>query len=107
MRLLIIVATLIFSLSPALAEKAISKGGQAGFRTPKAPPQAAAAASDLIDINSANQDVLRSLPGIGDAYSQKIIKGRPYRAKTELVQKNILPEATYNKIKDQIIAKQK
>jgi competence protein ComEA len=59
-----------------------------------------------IDINSATKQELMTLPGIGDAYSQKIIAGRPYRAKNELVQKNIIPQATYDKIADQIIAKQ-
>ena len=63
-------------------------------------------ASNPIDINSATKQELMTLPGIGDAYSQKIISGRPYRAKNELVQKNILPQATYDKISDQIIAKQ-
>jgi competence protein ComEA len=60
----------------------------------------------LIDINSASKGELMTLPGIGDAYSQKIIAGRPYRAKNELVQKNIIPQATYDKVADQIIAKQ-
>jgi competence protein ComEA len=63
-------------------------------------------AQDLIDINTATQAQLKSLPGIGDAYSQKIIAGRPYTRKDELVQKHIIPQATYNKIAPMIIAKQ-
>jgi len=59
-----------------------------------------------LDINSATLDQLKALPGIGDAYSQKIVAGRPYRAKNQLVQKKIIPESVYDKIKDMIVAKQ-
>lgn len=61
---------------------------------------------NLIDINSASKEQLMSIPGIGDAYSKKIIDGRPYKNKSQLKSKNIIPAATYDKIKDMIIAKQ-
>ncbi|MBU3886937.1 helix-hairpin-helix domain-containing protein [Methylosinus sporium] len=75
----------------------------------KEPPakEAAPKPAELLDINSATKEELDALPGIGEARSVAIIKGRPYKGKDELYQKNILPKGVYEKIKDKIIAKQK
>ncbi|HEY7211233.1 MAG TPA: helix-hairpin-helix domain-containing protein [Bryobacteraceae bacterium] len=89
----------VIALPLALAQSTAAK--KAG-----AQPAAAATKADLIDINSATADQLEALPGIGTALAQKIMAGRPYHAKTDLDSKKIIPHATYEKIKGQIIARQ-
>ncbi|MBV9340227.1 MAG: helix-hairpin-helix domain-containing protein [Acidobacteria bacterium] len=64
----------------------------------------AAATGEKVDINSATKEQLDALPGIGEAYAQKIIDNRPYHTKRDLVTKKVIPASTYTKIKDQIVA---
>jgi competence protein ComEA len=94
----------LFLLLLSLTLSAGLAGAQAPATASK--PANTMAMSSLLDINSATKDQLDALPGIGEKYSQKIIDGRPYAKKTDLVQKKIIPAATYAKIKSMIIAKQ-
>jgi competence protein ComEA len=93
-------AALLFAITPIFSGAQTSKPAQA----PKPAAATAAAATAPLDINTATPDQLKAFPGIGDAYSKRIIDGRPYTAKNQLITRGILPQATYNKIKDQIIA---
>ena len=97
------VIALSFLLSmPVMA--AAQHSAKAKTSSAKTATATTATAGDKIDINTATIDQLKAFPGIGDAYAKRIVDGRPYTAKNQLLSRGVLPAATYNKIKDKIIA---
>lgn len=100
-RILLAALVLFLGLNPALAQTTKKKSASGGETAAQAAHKPA-----LVDLNSATVEELKALPGIGDAYSQKIVDGRPYHGKNDLLRRKIIPAATYEKIKDMVIAKQ-
>jgi DNA uptake protein ComE-like DNA-binding protein len=105
--LIILTALAMASVSVAAASNAASAAAPTAPASAAAKKTAPAKPIKLVDINSASRQELKTLPGIGDAEADKIIAGRPYLTKVDLVTKNVLPQGPYVSLKDRIVATQK
>jgi len=104
-RVLVVLLAVLFLAGGVAAQPATKDAPKAGAKAE--PKKAESKKHELVDLNSATAAQLQEVPGIGEAYSKKIVENRPYKRKDELVKKKIVPQATYDKIKDHVIAKQK
>jgi competence protein ComEA len=106
-RILGFVVAIIVALGAVAASPALAQAPKATESKPAAKSEMKSDAKKApLDLNSASEADLKMLPGIGDAYAKKIVENRPYARKDELVKKKVLPAATYDKIKGQVVAKQ-
>ncbi len=92
-------AVLALAASLAAAQSTPPAAGQPLPRT-----QSSRESRDLLDINTATPQQLKALPGFGDAYVRRVIAGRPYSAKNQLVTRGVLPQSAYDKISSSIVA---
>jgi competence protein ComEA len=107
--LALVIAFPVFAQSTSPPRKTAPTNPSATAPAKAATPDATAPApsqDDLVDINTASAAELKAIPGIGDMYSAKIVAGRPYKMKDQLVSRKVVPQATYDKIKEKIVAKQ-
>jgi competence protein ComEA len=104
----ILASSLVLGLAARSAspEQKQDKNAPAASRSNEDRSQGKPSSSRLLDINLANKDELKELSGIGDVMAEKIIAGRPYRSKRDLLTRKIIPASTYNSISDRIVARQ-